>query len=356
MVQSGSVERRPGVQAREGEAVSNHGREPVTVSDVLGGMLLAVGFVAGLAVCGAFPVLMEDLLGEEGASADPRDLPGAWVQGPGPAWAELAPAWPEGMERTMDAADPHRDLRLRVGCDGAGDPLSVVLVSLPKAAEEAEFYFRPSGGKTEMSRGTGKDLVPMAKSREVIEVMSARGARTMMVTSPETITYGVRFPIDGFRRVLEHPSIVRCVMPDLTPTLWTFRRSTSVMDDTPELVAVVKALLPVQDWLGVTHIPELSVRCVNNRTSVWFHPGAAVQNGSIRIRLDDGSPRRLGGAVNTTQDGIRLPRPISLVQEMQGHAMLVVEWNNFRVGATPTTFPLLGIEEVVSEVRRACNW
>jgi len=110
---------------------------------------------------------------------------------------------------------------------------------------------------------------------------------------------------------------------------------------------------------------ELVVRCLDNRTAVYFHTGCHMTSseydsyGDVTYRVDDEKARTVGMFASTDNRSLGLWRggpAIQIIKQMFGKSRLVTKMTPYSESPFTATFSIAGLEEAAKPVREACNW
>ena len=128
---------------------------------------------------------------------------------------------------------------------------------------------------------------------------------------------------------------------------WLIGITTSKMDKTPEALLSKVA----EDKGGV-----LVVRCFRSRTEVLVATSDVVDNGSVRLKFDDESPRRQNWGEATSHDALFSRDPIPLARKLATTRTLLFEYQPFQKSPATVEFNLAGLADHLDAVATACNW
>jgi hypothetical protein len=141
----------------------------------------------------------------------PPPIPAGWTDAsPESSWYDLQPTWSKGMEAVVSADDPHRKIRLRVGCAAAGSPIGVGMANLPKPAKNTTFRFETLGNQQiHEIRGSGQAEVVFKDSYQLLSSMRMPGV-TQLTVSASPITYGLFFNVRDLEAILSRDDVQAC--------------------------------------------------------------------------------------------------------------------------------------------------
>ena len=107
------------------------------------------------------------------------------------------------MEAIVPPDDPHRRVRLRVGCSAPGAPIGIVISNLPKSngksatIDAGEVYHLTQRG----SEG---------RHKEPLRLLTSVRDRRQVFVSNGPLTYGLTFETKGLDATIETPEVQAC--------------------------------------------------------------------------------------------------------------------------------------------------
>lgn len=139
---------------------------------------------------------------------DPNLPPSSWTRAaPDQSWFERAPTWLPVMEKIVASDDPHRKLRLQVGCKAAGSPISVRLTGFPGLSGQS-IRFETLGFDAVFNVKPAKDG-SLPKPLFVLTSMRYPGVTAVSVGG-RPFTYGITFDLRQLETVLKLPAVQEC--------------------------------------------------------------------------------------------------------------------------------------------------
>ena len=176
-----------------------------------------------------------------------------------------------------------------------------------------------------------------------------------ILTIPPEPTYAV----SRYTPAVRAPTVT--VIPTLNRGKWIVHRDTSSFDDSPIIVASLKAEKPVTGWLD-TYIPELLIRCRERKLDVYIDVGMSqdVESGNldhstVRLRFDDEAPFTTNTGHSTDGEALFFEMKLDMYHKILGHERLLFSFVPFNANPVETWFDLRGIKELVQPaIESAC--
>lgn len=145
---------------------------------------------------------------------------------------------------------------------------------------------------------------------------------------------------------------------------WIPRISKSPLDDSTTVVFTLRSVDPVVVRFREPTHPELVIRCMENRVSVYISFGdifmADTEDyGRIDYRIDDREARgrTLGASTDNNALGEwRAPQSIQWLRQMYGGETLFVRATPYNESRVSMRFEIAGIGEGIRPIREACDW
>lgn len=141
---------------------------------------------------------------------------------------------------------------------------------------------------------------------------------------------------------------------------WQRYRSRSEIDDSP-LVTLTSVGRSYESQYGLERVPHLTVRCMENTTSVILDMDRYLGSGTVRVttRVDDAPARTHQMQVSTDNEAVGLWRggqAIPFIRTMLGAETLTVRVEPRHVQHVTTSFAIRGLDTKIDELATACNW
>jgi len=145
------------------------------------------------------------------APVGPPPLPPGWARvSPDMSWFDRQPRWSEGLRAVMPPDDPHRKIRLRVGCKDLRQPISVGLANLPFRAKGAKFRVETLGVEyVHEFRASGQEEVIFPDSMTILTTLRSPGVKQVSIMS-NAFTYGLIFDLDTLERIIQTSAVEAC--------------------------------------------------------------------------------------------------------------------------------------------------
>lgn len=145
---------------------------------------------------------------------------------------------------------------------------------------------------------------------------------------------------------------------------WSVRSETSEMTDDTNVYMAVRSEDPPQCRFGNQDAVMLMIRCLENRTSIFFHTGCHMTDssysnyGDVDIRLDDDPAETVSMNSTTTNDALIVSsgRAIKLAKKMFGKKRLLARMMPYGESPMTTRFDISGTEEAIEPLRETCGW
>lgn len=149
------------------------------------------------------------------------------------------------------------------------------------------------------------------------------------------------------------------------PKGWTLSKGTSAMDDSPSAYIYSYSTNSIRDWLDSEKRPTIYLRCKENKTDAFINLDATpdydfgdygAKSAKLRLRYDSEPAQTVAFSLATSNDAVFFPSAITTIKKMMQHDKLVIEVTLHNMGSQLLTFDLKGLDAVVPELRKACNW
>lgn len=129
---------------------------------------------------------------------------------------------------------------------------------------------------------------------------------------------------------------------------WQVSTETDRMDKTPIVVLFKLAESDPGRTLGI--------RCARGKTELAVTTDDVVDNGGVRIKLDDGKPQRQVWSEAENHSGLFAPDPIGLARQLTTADSLLIEYKPFQRPPTTIEFKVAGLGEKLGAVAEPCRW
>jgi hypothetical protein len=143
---------------------------------------------------------------------------------------------------------------------------------------------------------------------------------------------------------------------------WIDSTDTSKMDSSTRVMFSHLASGAVSGWLEHT-TPILYVRCQEHKTAVLVRTGlsASVEYGlfrehTVRLRLDDGKPRREEWSESTDGKALFAPNPVLLARRLATAKTFKFEFTPYNASPQVAEFHVEGFNRHLGKVAKACGW
>lgn len=152
---------------------------------------------------------------------------------------------------------------------------------------------------------------------------------------------------------------------DVPQSQWLLRTETSALDDTTSVFLNVFSEENLRSRFGRGGPARLTVRCVENTTSVILHFGGLFMAdsgtyGQVAYRVDDAPAGSIQMSESTNNEALGLWRGGQAIpfirQQLFGGESLFVRATPFSESPVEMRFDISGLEEVIAPLREACNW
>lgn len=150
-----------------------------------------------------------------------------------------------------------------------------------------------------------------------------------------------------------------------TANAWNVRESTSKMDDSKSVVLHVESTETVSGRFGGVGVTaDLYLRCSENATSAYFVLGdnflADTEGyGRVTYRLDSQKPKTASMDASTDNKALGLWSggvAIPFIKGIYGRDAMTVRITPYNESPVTVTFPVSGLEEAITPLRKACRW
>lgn len=144
---------------------------------------------------------------------------------------------------------------------------------------------------------------------------------------------------------------------------WSTDYSKSEMDDSTTVLISLDAEKDIRSWPNNVTRPTLMIRCKENATNAYIVTGTKANpelgnynSATARMRLDDGPTQSYLMSESTDGEALFLSQPIGKLKQWEGKKKLTFEFTPFNSSPQATSFAIVGIENALKPVRKACKW
>lgn len=152
---------------------------------------------------------------------------------------------------------------------------------------------------------------------------------------------------------------------DAPQSSWLLRTETSALDDTTSVFLSVFSEENLRSRFGQGGPARLTVRCLENTTSVILHFGGLFMAdsgtyGQVAYRVDDAPAGSIQMSESTNNEALGLWRGGQAIpfirQQLLGGQSLFVRATPFSESPVEMRFNISGLEEEIAPLREACSW
>lgn len=173
---------------------------------------------------------------------------------------------------------------------------------------------------------------------------------------------------DSAKRLLCYDALFRIgrVVTPSAPSArnWSVRTDTSRIDDSRSVFLSTGALDPYMDDYGTQRAPILTVRCMENTTSLIINFDGDYMSdsrywGPVLLRVDDHPASEHDMQVSTDNHALGLWRggaAIPAIKSLLGGERLLVRATPVSSSAITVEFNISGLDQVIAPLREACGW
>lgn len=143
---------------------------------------------------------------------------------------------------------------------------------------------------------------------------------------------------------------------------WKVQTETSKIDDSKNVFITLDAETAIQGWPSKRFLPELHIRCKENRTEAYVITGMSpnveygVDTATVTLRLDKQPAFKIAASKSTDGEALFLPNAIGLAKRIAGAETMLFQFIPFNSSGQMTTFDVRGLPEALNAVREACKW
>lgn len=145
---------------------------------------------------------------------------------------------------------------------------------------------------------------------------------------------------------------------------WQIRESESAFDDSSTVVLSLDAETAITAQYGGLVHPSMFLRCMENRTSVYFHLGGYFLSdidgfGMIDTRVDKQQSVQIRASASTDNHALGLwsgADAIPFIKRLTTGTKLAVRITPFNESPKEFLFSTGGLEAALPSLRAACNW
>jgi hypothetical protein len=133
---------------------------------------------------------------------------------------------------------------------------------------------------------------------------------------------------------------------DIKDDEWLLSESVDKMDKTSTVILLKSG----------SNGASLTVRCMKGKTDAYIDTNSVVDNGSVRIRLDDSAPVRERWTRSTDYKALFAPDPVTFTRKLSKGKTLLFEFNPFQESERTVSFDIVGLESKLGKLSSACDW
>ena len=144
---------------------------------------------------------------------------------------------------------------------------------------------------------------------------------------------------------------------------WTVDRSTSKIDDSTNVVAMMPADDVAANRYGSPNQITAILQCIEGRTSFFLHFGDfymsdLADRGVVTVRVDKYKAKQVPMQESTDHKALGLTGgpAIRAAKSMQGKSSLVIAAVPVNENRVEASFSLAGFDDAMAAVRSACSW
>lgn len=142
---------------------------------------------------------------------------------------------------------------------------------------------------------------------------------------------------------------------------WVAQVDKSPMDDRTTLLVVVSARELTLNHRARPVAQRLMLQCSRGSVDVYFIAGMALElagsgHAAIRLRVDDGSPRRYVGARSTDDEAMVISGGRAWIGRWRAASQVLVEFQPFSLPPRVATFDVRQLAKHDDLLMRHCGW
>lgn len=147
-----------------------------------------------------------------------------------------------------------------------------------------------------------------------------------------------------------------------TVSKWSKEVEVSELDDSKNVFLSLEAENSFINWLNNSQQPNLTLRCKEGKTEAYINIGMPFQpeyeygKQNLKVRYGKDRPQTVKFSESSDQEAVFFPQPIAAVKKMLTKEQLVIEVKPFNQGTEIILFDLKGLDGVITDLRKACNW
>ena len=153
--------------------------------------------------------------------------------------------------------------------------------------------------------------------------------------------------------------------PSNSVSAWQLRTETSLLDDSTSVFLSIFSKEPILNRFGSGGPAQLTVRCLENTTSVVVNFAGLFMSdiqgrGRVDFRVDDNPPDNINMRVSTNNQALGLWKGGQSIPFIQTHLLggdsLYLRATPHSESAVEMQFNISGLDEKIGPLREACNW
>jgi hypothetical protein len=144
---------------------------------------------------------------------------------------------------------------------------------------------------------------------------------------------------------------------------WTETETSSPMDGSKTVTLHLAATYSITGWPNNEFRPRLVVRCKERKTEVYVVTGMSAsaelglfQQHTVRLRFDDGKPRRQEWSEGTNGQSLFAPGAVALARILAKAKTFRLEFTPFNSNNQIAEFNVQGLDQHLAKVARVCGW
>ncbi|MBI6548341.1 type VI secretion system-associated protein TagO [Xenorhabdus lircayensis] len=140
---------------------------------------------------------------------------------------------------------------------------------------------------------------------------------------------------------------------------WHISKRKSEIDDSQTILLRAEATRPIHTELLGRTVPDLVLRCQNNKTEVYITWGAylGIDSAKITIRID--KEKAISKWWNISTDNKSSFHPggnIKFIKSLLDKNTLFVQATPYGENTISTTFNITGLSDQITPLRKSCGW
>lgn len=161
--------------------------------------------------------------------------------------------------------------------------------------------------------------------------------------------------------ITTRPKIVEA--EQIKSSKWVARKEVSEIDDSTNVFLSLTSEENISGRFGGPGPMTMYIACRENTTSLWIifngHHMSDYQYGTVTYRLDKTPAKKKSMRESTDNQALGLWRgggSIPFIKAMFGHNKMLIKATPYGENAVQATFEITGLEQDISDLRKACHW